>query len=163
MTSEWTIALGVGAAALQLALMVQLWRTTRAAARGGRRIEQLTSALELLTDTTESGFVNVAAELTRVGARPMATTSARKATTRRIAEAARQGRPVAEIAAAEGLSETEVRLHLGLERTLGPAKTAPAIVPGPDPSVLDDLERWMSTLSHGRTAPEAARPAALRA
>lgn len=162
MTSEMTIALGV-AGALQLLLMVQLWRTTRAASRGGRRIEQLTSALELLTDTTESGFVNVASELTRVGARPVATASTRRATSRRIAEAVQDGQSLAEVAAIEGLSESEVRLHLGLGAAARDGATTPALVPaGRDEGVLDDLERWMSTLAQDRRPVGGARHAAVR-
>lgn len=159
-----TTALGA-AAALQLVLMIQLWRTSRAAVRGGRRIEQLTSALELLADTTESGFVNVAAELTRVGARPMAPTTTRRATTRRIAAAVRQGRPLAEVAASEGLSESEVRLHLGLEDAgcLPPATFGvPAPVAEPDGDVLGDIERWMNNLGAARKAPGGAPHAAVR-
>jgi hypothetical protein len=160
-----TIALGA-AGALQLLLMVQLWRTGRAAARGGRRIEQLTSALELLTDTTESGLVNVAAELTRVGARPIAPTATRRATTKRIAAAVRQGRSLADVAATEGLSESEVRLHLGLEDAGRPAAkatraAAPVTMPADD-SVLDDLERWMNTLGSGRTVSGGAQHAVVR-
>ncbi|MGD9906079.1 MAG: hypothetical protein AB7U83_21615 [Vicinamibacterales bacterium] len=168
MTHELTIGLAV-AGGLQLLLMLQLWRTARAAARGGRRIEQLTSALELLTDTTESGFVNVASELSRVGARPMAPAATRRAATERIAAAVRDGRALADVAAEEGLSESEVRLHLGLDRAPEPRsirESSPA-QPGPvvrhaDPDVLGDLERWMSTLGSGRPASGAPRHAAVR-
>lgn len=152
-----------GAAVLQLVLMVQLWRTSRAAVRGGRRIEQLTSALELLTDTTESGLVNVAAELTRVGARPIPPASTRRDTTERIAAAIDEGRPIAEVAAAEGLSEIEVRLHLGLHEA-SPRRRPAAPEPfAADADVLDDLERWMSTLTGGQRAPAGGvRHAAMR-
>jgi hypothetical protein len=145
-----TIALAA-AGALQLLLMVQLWRTGRAAARGGRRIEQLTSALELLTDTTESGLVNVAAELTRIGARPIVPATTRRATTRRIAEAVDNGLSLPEVAAIEGLSESEVRLHLGLEEA-GPGATSAPVKRPPvqEERVLEDLERWMSALGSGR-------------
>jgi hypothetical protein len=150
-----------GAAVLQLVLMVQLWRTSRAAARGGRRIEQLTSALELLTDTTESGLVNVAAELTRVGARPIAPASTRRDTTERIAAAIDEGRPIADVAAEEGLSEIEVRLHLGLHEASPPRRPPTPVAAEAD--VLDDLERWMSTLSGGQRAPAGGvRHAAMR-
>ncbi len=157
-----TMTLG-GAAVLQLALMVQLWRTSRAAGRGHRRIEQLTSALELLTDTTESGLVNVAAELTRVGARPIAPTSTRRATTERIAAAIDAGRPVAEVAADESLSETEVRLHLGLHEAAPRSRAATPAPKAPEADVLDDLERWMHTLSGGpRPSAGGVRHAAMR-
>jgi hypothetical protein len=140
---------------------VQLWRTSRAAARGGRRIEQLTSALELLTDTTESGLVNVAAELTRVGARPIAPASTRRDTTERIAAAIDEGRPIADVAAEEGLSEIEVRLHLGLHEASPPRRPPTPVAAEAD--VLDDLERWMSALSGGQRAPAGGvRHAAMR-
>lgn len=168
MTNEMTIGL-VAAGGLQLLLLLQLWRTTRAAARGGKRIEQLTSALELLTDTTESGFVNVASELTRVGARPATPAATRRAVTERIAVAVRDGRTLADVAADEGLSESEVRLHLGLERSdarSGAIAAAHALVTAPpaaaDTGVLDDLERWMTTLGSGRTPAAPTRHAAVR-
>jgi hypothetical protein len=146
-TTDTLIACGAVAGVLQLALMAQLWRTSRAAAHGARRLEQLTSAMELLTDTTETGFVNVAAELTRVGARPVAPAATRRETTQRIAAARRDGLSVAAIAASEGLSESEVKLHLGLEE---PAAVAGAPARPADPHVLDDLEQWMRVLEQDR-------------
>ena len=56
----------------------------------------------------------MATELERLGARPVAAASTRRATTRRIAAAVRKGRGVEDIALAESISESEVRLHLGL-------------------------------------------------
>ena len=79
---------------VQLVLLWKLARSTRATADATTRVAQLTAALELLTNTAEEGFVNVASELERLGARPLAAGSTRRATTRRIAAAARKGRPL---------------------------------------------------------------------
>lgn len=110
----WYLAAGLAAVALAEALaIVRLSRALAATARMGERLGHLTSALGLLTDTTEAGLANVAAELDRTTATRVART-ARGATSRRIAAAVKRGQAVEEIAAAEGLSESEVRLHLHL-------------------------------------------------
>src|SRR5882757_3458964 len=76
------------------------------------RLAHFAEALALLTDTTEAGFANLAAELqTR---RQASRTSSRTATAKRIATAVRRGRSLDEIASSESLSESEIRLHLGL-------------------------------------------------
>jgi hypothetical protein len=135
----------------QLVLIVRLVRSARVAARADERVTQLTAALELLTDTTEEGFVNVATELERLGARPLPGSSTRRATTKRIAAAVRKGRAIEDIAIAESLSESEVRLHLGLDDSSAPpAETAEAVPPAS--GVLDDLESWMNVLHKGRRA-----------
>ncbi|MEZ5284201.1 MAG: hypothetical protein R2712_05200 [Vicinamibacterales bacterium] len=76
------------------------------------------SALELLTDTTEAGLTNVAQELERSAA-PRSQRSSRGATSRRIAGAVRRGRSLEDIASTEGLSESEVRLHIQLTNQEG--------------------------------------------
>lgn len=148
---------------VQIALLWRVARSTRAAADATARVAQLTSALELLTDTTEEGFVNVAAELGRLGAKPLAPAASRRATTKRIAVAAKRGRSIEDIAVAESLSESEVRLHLGLESAA--AEAAPAAEPEAaveeTPGVLDELERWMNSLHRPRRA-RGARHAAVR-
>jgi hypothetical protein len=156
------VALGL----LGLAQLVLLWRLARSskvAADALARVERLTAALELLTDTTEEGFVNVATELERLGAKPVAAPSTRRATTRRIVTAARKGRSVDEIAAAESISESEVRLHLGLESARAADADAEPVAetPAPAAGVLDDLERWMRSLGPSRRA-RGARHAAVR-
>ena len=98
-------------------VIVRLSRALHAAARFGDRIGHLTSALELLADTTETGLANVAAELER-GA-PVRARAARGATARRIKSAVRRGLPVKDIAANEALSESEVCLHLSLAPDAG--------------------------------------------
>lgn len=133
---------------VQIVLLWRLQRSTRATAEATDRVAQLTAALQLLTDTTEEGFVNVGAELERLGARPVAAGSTRRATTARIAAAVRQGRPVEDIAIAESLSESEVRLHLGLHgaaEDLDAHEAEGAAARGA--GVLVDLERWMASLS----------------
>lgn len=148
---------------VQVVLLSKLARSTRATAEATERVAQLTSALALLTDTTEEGFVNVASELERLGAKPLAPTSTRRATSRRIAAAVKKGASIEDIAQAESLSESEVRLHLGLEASAAAAAVAPKD-PEPtadeEPGVLDDLERWMDALHKRR--PRGGRHALVR-
>lgn len=148
-----------GLATLGLVQLVLLWklaRSSRATADASARVVQLTAALELLTDTTEEGFVNVASELERLGARPLPSGASRRAVTRRIGTAARKGTAIEDIAVAESLSESEVRLHLGLEASAAPATPREADAETADtaeaPGVLDDLERWMSSLGRAKRA-----------
>lgn len=147
---------------VQLVLLWKLARSARASADATFRVAQLTAALELLTNTTEEGFVNVASELERLGARPLPAGSTRRATARRIATAAKKGASIEDIASAESLSESEVRLHLGLESA---AAAKAAADPGPEPEagagVLDDLERWMHVITKPRR-PRGGRHAVVR-
>ena len=160
-------ALGLAVLSLaQLTLIVRLVRSARVAARADERVTQLTAALALLTDTTEEGFVNVATELERVGARPLPSGASRRATTKRIAAAVRKGRAIEDVAMAESLSESEVRLHLGLDEAAACAAVAePIEAPEAEPAspgVLAELESWMHTLQKGRRA-RGGRHAAVRA
>jgi hypothetical protein len=117
-----------------------LWRLTRSL--GGvykldEKLGHFGDALSLLTETTESGFKAVAAELDRAAVRPNdgpAKAALKKAmpatsTAARINAAARRGRTVPEIAAAEELSEGEVRLRLHMAKqaqtTAAASKAAP--------------------------------------
>jgi hypothetical protein len=104
-----------------------LWRLTRSLGGVQKLDEKLGhfgDAMSLLTETTESGFKAVAAELDRASARPNdgpAKAALKKAmpapsTAARISAAARRGRTVPEIAAAEELSEGEVRLRLHMAK-----------------------------------------------
>lgn len=77
------------------------------------RLSRFGEALALLTDTTQSGFASIAGELARTGQRP-APAASRTATSKRIVTAVRRGRTVQQVAAAEQVSESEIRLHLGL-------------------------------------------------
>jgi hypothetical protein len=101
--------------AIEGLVIVHLSRSVRKVSKVADRVANLGAALALLTDTTEAGLASVAVELERVGTlkRP-ATTATRRATSKRITTAARNGRTLEEIAASEALSESEVRLHLQL-------------------------------------------------
>lgn len=118
-------------AALAVVSAVQtamLWRSLRAMNRLGRLeggLERCAQGLSLLVDTSESGFAMIGAELTRFSTTPSRRNSS-KTTTRRIVSAARHGDPVPDIAAAEQLSEGEVRLRLHLARAAAAAATGPA-------------------------------------
>ncbi len=103
---------------LQLALLVRLKRRAADAERVNERLDHFAQALTLLADTTEQGLENVAAGLQTLGRR-IATRGSARATGRRIAEAASGGRPLSAIAADEAMSESEVRLHVGLQKAPG--------------------------------------------
>ena len=82
-------------------------------ARIEQRLTQMSSALELLTDTTESALRSAFAEIERLSAEtPVA--AEREALHTRVKTAARNGRTAREIAQSEGVSEGEVRLRLRL-------------------------------------------------
>jgi hypothetical protein len=136
------LAGGVGLAVLVVVQGALLVRATRALTRVGSletRLERIGDAVTLLTDTTESAFRAVAAEMSRRPAPAAAVTRAASAArSRRIASAARKGKSVAEIAAAEEVAESEVRLRLHVandDRTRQPPrKTAkPPAVNGRQP------------------------------
>lgn len=79
------------------------------------RVANLLAGLSLLTDTTESGLRDVAAEVARLSAGgPAPRSRARSTTARRIAGAARRGQSIQAIAAAEQISEGEVKLRLSM-------------------------------------------------
>lgn len=90
------------------------------------RLSRFGEALALLTDTTQSGFASIAGELAleRTGRRP-APAASRAVTSKRIVTAVRRGRTVQQVAADEQVSESEIRLHLGLANPIAqPADTA---------------------------------------
>jgi DNA-binding NarL/FixJ family response regulator len=102
-----------GAAVLMLAAIVWLHTQQQAAIeRLDDRIAHLMAGMSLLTDTTETGLRDVAMEIGRSSAARTPTPRSRPTTQRRVARAAKAGRAMNEIAAAEGVSEGEVRLHL---------------------------------------------------
>jgi len=82
-------------------------------ARLTERVEQLRAGMALLTDTAETGFRDIALEVGRGAAAPPAPV-ARAQAARRITTATRRGRSVRDIAAAEKMSEGEVRLRMTL-------------------------------------------------
>ena len=97
---------------LQAVLAWRLVAAHRMLSRVQARLTHHGEALSLLTDTSENGFGAIARELDRL-ATPEAK-PARRASTRRVATAARSGRSVSDIAASERVSEGEVRLRLHL-------------------------------------------------
>jgi len=111
---------------LTLVCLVQgalLWRIMRmlgAMERAEDRLSQFSGALALLTETTESGFRALALELGRLG-RSGADGASSRVTNGRVSRAAKKGRSAAEIAAAEDVSEGEVRLRLHLTERGGRA------------------------------------------
>jgi len=123
-----TLALGALFAGLLVLQAWLLWRLTKivaAAARVEDKVAHFADALSLLTETTESGFRAVAAEL---GRRPLADTSPLRAAvpTGRLKAAVKRGQSVPEIAAAESLSEGEVRLRLLLAEKAAKARAPKA-------------------------------------
>jgi hypothetical protein len=120
------IAAGVGLviAAAWVALLWRAVRAMRAMAAFEARVARLTEALTLLADTTESGFRAVTEQLNvQTPVRPVAAAPRpRRTTTGRVARAARAGVPVAEIAAAEEVSQGEVQLRLHMAKAAGSRK-----------------------------------------
>jgi hypothetical protein len=112
------VVVGVGGGVmivLQLAGVVALWLQRRTVRGLDGRVAHLSAAMALLTDTLEGGLHDVAREVSRLGAQPAAVPVVprnRTAAQRRVRGAARRGRTVREIAAAEQMSEGEVRLML---------------------------------------------------
>lgn len=86
--------------------------------RADDRLSHLADALGLLTETNEAGFRAMALEVGRLG-ESRALKDTPRPSTRRLATAARRGRSIEEIAAAEQVSEGEVRLrlHMAAEQT----------------------------------------------
>jgi DNA-binding NarL/FixJ family response regulator len=109
------IAVGV----LQLVLFWMQRNAHQAIQRVDDRLASLTASVSLLTDAAECGLQDVAAEIQRIAGERTTKPAPRAATQRRVALAARRGRSVREIAAAEQLSEGEVRLRLQLGRKNG--------------------------------------------
>jgi hypothetical protein len=78
------------------------------------RLTRVAHSLALLTDTTETCFQVVASQLECGTAARAAPPNGRAARQRRVVGAARRGRSINEIAAAEEVAESEVRLRLHL-------------------------------------------------
>ena len=78
-----------------------------------QRLTQVCSAVELLTDTTESALHAAFGEIERLSAEQQAP-GERESLHTRLKKAARNGRTAREIAQSEGVSEGEVRLRLRL-------------------------------------------------
>ena len=112
------LTVGIGGAvilALQLTAVVGLWLQRRKVRNLDGRVAHLAAAMALLTDTLEGGLHDVAREVSRMGTQPSAAPVVprnRTAAQRRVRGAAKRGRSVRDIAAAEQMSEGEVRLML---------------------------------------------------
>ena len=117
------LVLGSVLGGMLLLQAVLLWRLLGAVGvlrRFDDRLERLSDALSLLTETSESGFRAMGAELERVGQTVTARRPGRTANTR-VAAAAKRGQSVPQIAVREEMSEGEVRLRLHLaEMSQGP-------------------------------------------
>ena len=99
--------------AVQAWLLWRLSRMVAASARLEEKVGHLGDALSILTETSEAGFKAIADELTRRAvAAPLA--GRPKTPIARLRAAARKGTSIADIAAAEHMSEGEVRLRLHL-------------------------------------------------
>jgi hypothetical protein len=111
--------IGLGAAltvlsAVQAVLLLRLSRMVAASARLEEKVGHLGDALSILTETSEAGFKAIADELTRRAVAPAPAAARPKTPIARLRAAARRGTSIAEIAAAEQMSEGEVRLRLHL-------------------------------------------------
>jgi len=113
------LVVGVGGGVmllLMLTSLVMLWLQRRKVRNLDGRVAHLSAAMALLTDTLEGGLHDVAREVSRLGATataaPVVPQRNRTVVQRRVRGAAKRGRTVREIAAAEQMSEGEVRLML---------------------------------------------------
>jgi len=102
---------------LQLTGLVMLWLQRRKVRSLDGRVAHLSAAMALLTDTLEGGLHDVAREVARLASQPATVAVAamprnRATTQRRVRGAAKRGQSVRDIAAAEQMSEGEVRLML---------------------------------------------------
>jgi hypothetical protein len=120
------IVVGVLLIALSSVQAWLLWRLSRmvaASARLEEKVGHLADALSILTETSEAGFKAIAEEMTRrAAAVPAAAASRSKTPIARIRAAARKGTSIADIAAAEHMSEGEVRLRLHLSEHASTAR-----------------------------------------
>jgi len=104
-------------AVLSVVNILLVWRVAArlgALTRLEERVSTLTHTIALLTDTTETCFNVVAAQLEPAAAARSA--KPRAARQRRVVGAASTGRTVSEIAADEEVAESEVALRLALSR-----------------------------------------------
>ena len=117
----WALGLSFGLLAVSAAAYV--WHNRKRQRRVDARLAQLTAALALLTDTMETGFQDVVRQASRAPqeAEVRPAQRARTNAQRRVKSAARRGRPVEQIAAAEQLSEGEVHLMLQMSGGQPPA------------------------------------------
>jgi predicted negative regulator of RcsB-dependent stress response len=125
-SSSFTLVLGVLALAvigLQGWLVWRLIQALGSAARMEEKLGHFGDALSLLTETTETGFVALANELSKQSGDSLLS-KPKTISNARINAAARRGSSVSEIAASEQLSESEVRLRMHLSKAMAPASKA---------------------------------------
>jgi hypothetical protein len=107
------ILIAVGLA--QVYFLVRLQRSAMDLMRIEERAGRLDTAVHVLTDTCETGFRSIARE---IGRTPIEMSpSPKKSANRRLRTAAHTGQSIAAIAAAERMSEGEVRLRLQMPPT----------------------------------------------
>jgi hypothetical protein len=116
------LVVGVGGGVmllLQVTGLVVMWLQRRKVRNLDGRVAHLSAAMALLTDTLEGGLHDVAREVSRLAAQPSSASASavavprnRATTQRRVRGAAKRGHSVRDIAAAEQMSEGEVRLML---------------------------------------------------
>jgi hypothetical protein len=114
------LVVGVGGGVmllLQVTGLVVIWLQRRRVRSLDGRVAHLSAAMALLTDTLEGGLHDVAREVSRLASQPTASAAVaaprnRATTQRRVKGAAKRGQSVRDIAAAEQMSEGEVRLML---------------------------------------------------
>jgi hypothetical protein len=124
----YLIGAAVAFLACQAVLVIALQRALRRTRDMNARVTHLGEAMGLLTETTETGFRALAAEVERLGRGP--DSSRDPAASARMTNAARRGRSAQEIAADERVSEGEVRLRLHLaEQARTPVDTPDAASP----------------------------------
>ena len=107
---------------------VRLVRALRHAVELEQRVMRLEEGINLLTDTAETGFRQVAAEIERLSTATSAAPAAPavRPTAVRLRAATRRGRTVKEIAATEQVSEGEVRLRLSIADAGAAGRTRPS-------------------------------------
>ncbi len=103
--------------ALETWLLYRVFARVGAIGRLDDRVSSLTHTIALLTDTTETCFNAVAAQIEAAPAKPVKARAARQG---RVIGAASKGRTVGEIAAEEQLAESEVSLRLHMARPRAP-------------------------------------------
>jgi hypothetical protein len=119
-TQQLVVGVGGGVMLLlQVTGLVVIWLQRRRVRSLDGRVSHLSAAMALLTDTLEGGLHDVAREVSRLASpasasAPMAMAVPRNRATaqRRVKGAAKRGHSVRDIAAAEQMSEGEVRLML---------------------------------------------------
>jgi hypothetical protein len=104
---------------VQIAMLVRIARTLSSLGHVDDRVSRLAEAIGLLADTAETGFRALgeqaqAAPVPPKAARRTPRPARRPTSTGRVVRQAKRGKSVTEIAAAEEVSEGEVRLRLSL-------------------------------------------------